>query len=169
MKKGFLDKLKKNFEVIASNCAYEEYSAGIRVFNETLSFSTDLEVEQEFLERVCEIIDFYYILYKVGIQDMGFLNLRDKYKECFIKPEGAEHKHITMELLEDIYSFLDNERFLEELQSRIETLKSHNKKIIFQNRAKWNFDKVLENNKIYCYRRLGILICDKNTKHKEQI
>ena len=193
MESGFLEKLKKNFEIITSCCAFEEYSFKACDFNiaftnsisstaiscplikedilnrrnfenETIAFFTNSIIKEDILKEVCDICEFYYIVYRLGI----LVEANNILATRFINLEGKTPFYISRENIYDISESTSLQKVLYNgFKVKMKEIKADKKKVIFQDRIKWQIKRYydMDDSKIYCRRRLGVFICDKKVKH----
>ena len=141
--------IKKEFEIIPSVCAYEQFTDGIRIYHQTLAFYTYSKKYQE-LAEFAELIYIAYCL-KLVVDTEVF--------ESIIHHEGA----IIKQLKYKDYLRIDKIKLLQEIKDRIFFYKSDNYTITLLNRVEWGEPRIYKG-KFLCRRRLELYIYKKEMK-----
>ena len=166
-----LDDIKKNFEIIPSVSAYEEYSNGIKVYNYTIAFYTYSKNPEE----LCQFSEMIFIGFKLGIPP------EEKIFEIICnRKEGEEIKLLPYSL----FRRYDRDKLQDDINKRIIFFKEQNNKMYFLDRVNWEIntyeDRIKEqkmfgndkykviigNKKTFCRRRLELYIASNNIEYE---
>lgn len=154
-----LDKIKEKFEIIKTTSSYVSLNNGDKIYVENLTYgavgpiffqTNGMNREEEF-KALCSSYELRYIAVKIGAE---------AFEECVRIDDKGKGLNLSCMLEKDVIKLsLDN------VNNKIDEIKSEGKKIIFIDRKDWELENT-EDKQGYplCYlrRRLAISVIDKN-------
>ncbi len=150
-----LNNIKKEFEIIPSMQWYEEYSNGIKIYNDTLAFYLTKK-DYNLKDYYFNFIELFYI----AVNLVGENQYNEKLFKNVLHIEASEIKKLDIKEIKEQIALYGEVNLLNLIQSKIENYKLLGKKIFFQDRVGWETKEWRK--RYYCRRRLALVIFDNN-------